>query len=517
MSDNVPSPSECGADVDPTGTSDHDAHQIPTRGSTTSHVWDSGAKKIPYHAIADWTTLRNIHQPVAKMFHVAYLADVGAEPKSRPLTFVFNGGPGAASAFLHMGAVGPQRVSFGPEGSLPAPPARVVENAESWLDFTDLVFIDPLGTGFSRALKPLTPKEGEAKSPKENQDYWEVDRDVESLGDFITRFLSAHGRWLSPIFIAGESYGGFRVAKMAAALQQHHGVGICGAMLISPAIEFDGLFGSDYNLTHWIEVFPSLVAAAHRHQRSCFPESQPLRDVLAAAESFATSELLRWLAAGDSLPAADRTRIIQRASELLGLPAELIAATNGRIGPSAFCRELLRDQRRFVGRYDASVTTADPYPDRPNYEGPDPTLLSIDRLFASAVNHQLRDTLQVDTELEYRLLSMSVHANWQDKTAKHAFRRAVGSLDDLRYGMSLNEHMEVFVSHGYYDLITPYYSSGRLSELMKLNEAQRGRLLLKNYQGGHMYYSWDESRVALRDDTQAFYAKCLHNATDTES
>jgi carboxypeptidase C (cathepsin A) len=242
-----------------------------TEGSTTHHTVELNGQEFRYRATAEWTTLRKIHKPVAEVFHTSYLAE-GDDHASRPLTFVFNGGPGAASAFLHMGALGPQRVAFGESGSAPPMPVEVVDNLETWLAFTDLVFIDPIGTGFSRAIKEdtagATPAAARDQSdgPNENPYFWEIDRDLDSLGELICRILSQLHRWTSPLFIAGESYGGFRVAKMARRLQETHGVGLCGALLISPAIEFEGLFGTDYNLTHWVEVFPSLVATAHHHK-----------------------------------------------------------------------------------------------------------------------------------------------------------------------------------------------------------------------------------------------------------
>lgn len=500
-----------GPNAGNTSTGDIPHAQIPTQGSTSSHSMSTPDGELKYTAIGDWITLHKIHQPVAKMFHVAYLAET--TESNRPVTFVFNGGPGAASAFLHMGALGPQRVEFGPDGSIPAPPASVVENAETWLPFTDLVFIDPLGTGFSRAIEQPTEDakaaKAKTKSPEENKDYWEIDRDVESLGEFITRFLSQHHRWTSPVFIAGESYGGFRVAKMAASLQQDHGVGLCGAMLISPAIEFEGLFGSDYNMTHWIEVFPSMVAAAHQHGLSSIDADTEIADVIAAGEAFATNELATWLASGDQLDKTIRESTADSMAKLIGLPVELILRANGRIDSSTFCRELLREKRRLLGRYDASVSTVDPYPDRDQYQGPDPTLFSIDRLFTTAANHQIRTELRVETDLDYRLLSMEVNSGWQDKKEQHVFRLAAGAMDELRYGMSLNEHMKVFVSHGYYDLITPYFASRRLADLMKLTDDQRKNLIQKNYSGGHMFYSWDQSRIAFRADTAAFYKSCL--------
>ncbi|MFP6666570.1 MAG: hypothetical protein VB876_04615 [Pirellulales bacterium] len=494
-----------------------DEAPFPTDGATTEHVLDLPSSKLAYRAIAEWITLRRIHKPVAHVFHSAYLAE-SPSGDQRPLTFVFNGGPGAASAYLHMGALGPRRVAFGSMGTLPHPPTRVVDNLETWLAFTDLVFIDPVGTGFSRALKE-TKKESQPNpdesakpepDPKENVEFWEIDRDLESLGEFICRFLSKHHRWTSPLFIAGESYGGFRAAKMARRLQENHGVGLCGTILISPAIEFESLMRSDYDLTHWIELLPSLAAAAHHHGRTRnLPAGAALGDVLQTAESFANNEFARWLTQGDSIEQDHREQTVADMSALTGLPASVIELAGGRITNSLFCRELLRDERRLCGHYDAAITTVDPFPDRNSYEGPDPTLFSIDRLFTGAINHQLRNTLKVETELDYRLLSMQVHEAWKDKSREHIFASRAGAMDDLRYGMSLNEHMKVFIAHGHFDLVTPYYSTKRLVNLMKLTDGQKENLLTQNYNGGHMFYSWDESRTAFRARAEAFYRSAI--------
>jgi len=477
------------------------------QGRVTQHSLSLASGDLAYKATADWIRLRKIQRPIGDMFYTAYVA----EGENRPLTFVFNGGPGAASAFLHMGALGPQRVAFGDQGAIPAPPVQVVDNLETWLAFTDLVFIDPMGTGFSRAIELPKKDDDKSEPPKEKQDFWEIEKDVDSLGEFINRYLSEQHRWLSPIFIAGESYGGFRVAMMARKLQESHGVPLCGALLISPAIEFDSLFGSDYNLTHWIELFPSLAASA-RQQGKTTDELAKLSDeeFRATAEAFAQTELALLLIQGDRLPREDRDQVIARMSELCGLPAPLLERAGGRITSSVFARELLRDQQRLCGRYDGSITTVDPFPDRNDYEGPDPTLFSIDRLFTAAVNHQLRRTLRVNCGLHYRLLSMEVNRAWKvEKSKDHAFRRLAGALDDLRYGMSLNEHMKVFICHGYFDLITPYGSTQRLIDLMKLTPSQQENLTSRNYHGGHMFYSWDDSRQAFLEEAQAFYNSAI--------
>ncbi len=492
-------------------------NDFPKQVSTTEHTLQLPGGPLSYKATADWISLRKINKPVAHLFHTAYIAET--QDGARPLTFVFNGGPGAASAYLHMGALGPQRVAFGEMGSLPQPPTQVVDNHETWLSFTDLVFIDPVGTGFSRALRDAGPEKKtqdgkdspDATGPAENVEFWEIEKDLDSLGEFICRFLSKYHRWTSPLFIAGESYGGFRVARMARRLQEKHGVGLCGAMLISPAIELDALLDSDYNLTYWVELFPSLVAAAHHHGRT---RDLGDGDVQGQAEAFAINELVRWLTQGDALPADERASIVARMSALTGLPAPVLERAGGRISATLFCRELLRDQQLLCGRYDASVTTVDPFPDRNDYEGPDPTLFSIDRLFTGAVNHHLRTSLRVESELDYRLLSMQVNEEWKDKSKKHFFDRQIGAMDDLRYGMSLNGHMKVSITHGRFDLITPYFGSQRLTKLMKLTNDQQANLSCRNFDGGHMFYSWDESRAAFHDEMQQFYESALPGERD---
>ena len=497
-----------------TKESDESTQPFPTQHSSTRHTLEIAGETISYQAEAGWITLRKIHKPIAQVFHAAYLQEK-QDASQRPLTFVFNGGPGAASAFLHMGALGPQRVQFGDSGSLPKPPTRIVDNQESWLSFSDLVFIDPVGTGFSRALqdskKDKTEGKGEQpEDPKENAEFWELERDLESLGEFICRFLSKHHRWTSPIFIAGESYGGFRVAKMAKTLQEDHGVGLSGALLISPAIELDALAGSDYDLTYWVELFPSLAAAAFRHGRvTNVPDGTTLDSLLQIAETFSQDELIRLLVHGEALDPADRRKVLTRMSELCGLSVDFLDRSAGRITSTVFCRELLREGQRLCGHYDASVTTVDPFPDRHDYDGPDPTLFSIDRLFSSGINHQLRATLEVETDLDYRLLSMQVNEEWKDDSRSHFFNKVVGAMDDLRYGMSLNGHMKVFICHGYFDLVTPYFSTGRLVNLMKLTPEQRENLVLDNYLGGHMFYSWDDSRVAFHAAAKQFYESSL--------
>lgn len=493
--------------------SDTSSQPVSHKSSQTEHTLSLPSQQISYTALAEWQSLFEREKPIAQMFHVAYLVKTDtASP--RPLTFVFNGGPGAASAYLHMGALGPKRLDFGECGSLPKPPVRLVENTESWLSFTDLVFIDPIGTGFSRVL-PQDKENLEKKSEKSQEteqdlsketEFWGVERDLKAIGEFIERFLSRHHRWLSPIFIAGESYGGFRVAKLARKLQQEFGVGLSGAILISPALEFSLLEANDYNLTTWATVLPSLAAAAAHHGRAQWA-GQPgdLPTHMAAAEQFARKSLIPMLAMGEALAASERQAIYQQLAQLIGLPLSVVERQAGRIRIEVFARELLQDQQRIVGLYDASITAIDPFPDRISYEGTDPTLDGLDRLFTGAINSHLRQTLGVETDLTYRLLNLETLKAWQFDFKGDWKQGFQGAVDDLRVGMTLNPYMQVSISHGTFDLVTPYFASNHLANQMKLNPEIRGNLMLKHYLGGHMFYTWTESRQQWFDQMQKFY------------
>lgn len=456
-----------------------------------------------YRAVADWIVLHKRDEPIASMFYTGYFA-VDADPTERPLTFVFNGGPGAASAYLHMGAIGPIRVLFDNDGNLPAPPVRLADNPESWLAFTDVVCVDPIGTGFSRSSEHKSSERGadarakqeEPAKPKPSE-FWEVKRDLESMGEFISRILTAHRRWRSPIVLAGESYGGFRVARMARTLQEDFGVGLNAAILISPGIEFTGILGTDYSIDHWVEMLPAFAAAAHAHGLA--GKGASLAEHLAAAEELAGGDWVNLLAQGDRMAEARRRDICERAAALIGLPSELIREAGGRVTRERYCRELLRAQRRFVGMYDGSITAIDPFPDREAYAGPDPTLDGPTRAFAAGINAHLREQLGVTTDLDYVLLNMEANTAWRNEGLEHVISSALGSLDELRYGMSLNPDMRVLISHGFYDLVTPYASAERLVRLMKLTPSQTEQIKTRHFAGGHMFYTHTASRRAFAD------------------
>ncbi|HET8742430.1 MAG TPA: hypothetical protein VFM41_07390 [Gaiella sp.] len=489
----------------------------PPAGAETRATWTGGAAPLDYTVTARWVVLRKKDKPAAEIFSVAYVVE-GADER-RPVTFVFNGGPGASSAYLHLGAVGPLRVAFPPDGSLPEMPPRLVQNESSWLAFTDLVFVDPVGTGFSRVVEPDAEKDkgqGGAEGDKKDEsavdpkEYFGQKRDLESLCEFMSRWLSSSGRWGSPVFVAGESYGGYRVGRLVRMLQETTGIGLNGAILISPALELTPLNPTDYDVLGWIDTMPTMALAAAHHGRSrAFARETPLEDVLREAESFATGDLALFLLRGASLEQSERERVLARLADLVGLPLELVTRAEGRIAISTFARELLRDERKVLGLYDTTVTAIDPFPDREAFAGPDPTLSGFSPAYTMAVNEVLRSEIGVETDREYTLLSLEVNSAWKDDAPQHAFLPLPGATDDFRYGMALNPHMKAFVTHGRYDLVTPYYASDRLRNLMRLDPQIAGRLTVRHFGGGHMFYAWESSRRAFGEAIGAFVSDAV--------
>jgi len=485
------------------------AEYEPPAGAEKKAAWTGAGAPVDYTATATWIVLRKNEKPSAEVFSISYVADAG--DGDRPVMFIFNGGPGASSAYLHLGAVGPQRVAFPPDGTLPEMPPRLVQNEASWLAFADLVFVDPVGTGFSRVIEDekkddasKNDKKGDATDPNE---YFGQKRDLESLCEFMSRWLSERGRWGSPILIAGESYGGYRVGRLVKMLQESAGIGLNGAILISPALEISTLVPSDYDVLAWVDALPTMAAAAAHHGRSrAFAAGSALDDVLREAETFATGDYASFLTRGASMAPADRERVLGRLADLVGLPLDLVMRAEGRITIRAFSRELLRDERKVLGLYDATITATDPFPDRESFGGPDPTLAGIGPAYTMAINRQLRSELGVQTDREYTVLSYDVNAAWKEDSEPHFFLPPRGATDDFRYGMALNPHMKAFITHGRYDLVTPYFASDRLRNLMRLDPEMAGRLTVRHFGGGHMFYAWEESRREFTEAIALFVA-----------
>lgn len=519
-----------------------EATAVPRSGAKTEHEPPEGASRrarwsgpdaerddeavLDYEAVARWTVLREADEPVAEMFSVSYIAGTQDSPADldRPVTFVFNGGPGASSAYLHLGALGPSRVAFNDDGTAPPPPSRLVPNEESWLAFSDLVFIDPIGTGFSRLVKPektdnggasagSNGKGGGATPPGPDADkaakrFFAFQRDLDSIGEFIRRWLTAHDRWGSPIFIAGESYGGYRVARLAKLLPEKYGVGLNGVVIISPALELSLLAPGDYDIAAWVDLLPTMAAAAHQNGLGRVLDTDTdIAAVIAAAEEFATSDYVAFLTQGAAMPAERRTEILGRVADFIGLSPELLERAEGRVPIYRYVRELRAGNGEVVGLYDASMVSANPFPDRDGMSWPDPTLSGIERIFAAGANQQIRSVIGVDTDREYFLLSHEVNQSWTEDGERSWAAPPQGAVDDLRYALALNPHTRYFLCHGRFDLVTPYHSSDRLVNLMRLREHDQSRLTTEHYLGGHMFYTWTESRRAFRDAMARFYAE----------
>ena len=482
-----------------------DADHQPPPGASTTGTWSG----IEYTAASGWTVLRKKDKPLAELFSTSYLATTAEAP--RPVTFVVNGGPGAASAFLHIGLAGPRRVDFPADGNMPAPPPRLVHNDESWLAFSDLVFVDPIGTGFSRLIDPVSAEAAKDGQADQNE-YYGTARDLKAMCEFIGRWLSDNGRWGSPVFIAGESYGGYRVGRLTRLLQES-GVALNGAILISPALEPSHLstfFGwGDYDIAPWIDVFPTMAAAAALHGRSrAFEPGTPVEQVQQVAEEFATGDYATFLARGSAMDPAERDAVVARYADLTGLDPGLVARAEGRVRVGQFTRELLRDQQRVLGAYDASVTASDPFPDRDLYHGADPSLTGITPV-STAINQVLRSELGLRTDREYALLNSEITLAWKNDEATHYAQFAQGAVDDFRYGMSMNPHLKAFITHGRYDLVTPYYATDRMRNLMRLDPQVAERLTVRHFDGGHMFYTWQESREAFTAAIATFVADAI--------
>ena len=490
----------------------------PPKGSSKKWTFRAGTQSFGYSVISDWLLIRRREKPIADIFFTYYSLEKKSGSKARPIAFVFNGGPGSSSVYLHVGGIGPKTVTFSDKGQALPPPAKLKDNPENWLEFSDLVFIDPIGTGFSRSLEEIdlsAPNSIEEKNNSKQkafgQEFYKLNRDLESICEFIQRFLSKYHRWSSPVYIVGESYGGFRVGKLAKKLQESYGVGLKGAVLISPVLEFQSLSHSDYDNLYWIESFPSLFAVAAQHGKSKYYKSKKLdsktnlRAFLKPAEEFALNELNSFLVQGDFMIEKKRAAILQKAANFLGIPVEKLKKNQGRLSLFQFCRSLLKNEGKWCGIYDGSVVSWDPFPDRDSFEGPDPTAQGNEHVFTHGINTFFREWMNLNCERQYRLLNSDVNKQWKSDQKNHFFDLQIGAIDDLRYAMSMNPYMKVFICHGIFDLATPYFSSQRGIDLMRLPKDMKKQLSLHVYHGGHMFYTWTSSRKAFKKDIQQFY------------
>jgi carboxypeptidase C (cathepsin A) len=466
----------------------------PIPVSVTHHSINLAGVDVPYSAKVGTLPLRDGQgKALASVFYVAYVRE--PQDTKRPITFVFNGGPGAASAYLHLGAIGPKAVEVNAKGEVQGPPPRLMTNDASWLDFTDLVFVDPIGTGYSRA------SEG-----KSDDDFWGVEQDTESLADFIRLYLIDAGRMSSPVFLTGESYGGFRAATITRALQKTGGISPSGLVLISPALEFALLHGEDYDPLPWALALPSYAAV--NLESKGISGREALSEALKEAERYALSEYLVALAAGAGEGGQAASDTVTR---LTGLPADIVRRNFARISPSIFIKEFDRTNGKVLSRYDGSVSGPDPNPASAWPRGPDPVLDSTVPLWTSAFVQYAQEELGYKTNATYRLLNREVRGKWDFGTSPTQQGYA-GALDDIQNARAANRGLEVVIATGYTDLITPYLAPSYLvKQLGPLEGASP--ITIENYAGGHMLYLRPDSRRALKQDVEAMYERALKSSS----
>lgn len=464
----------------------------------TEHKLHAADLDLSYRASAGTLPIKlDKDGPECHIFFIGYQAHNKGKAK-RPLTFVFNGGPGASSAYLHLGVLGPTRVLLNADGSMPAPPARLADNLETWLRFTDLVFVDPAGTGYSRCEQ----SKGDKARTGADARAWGVKEDLTSLAKFIRLYLTRNNRWLSPKYLVGESYGGFRVAALADLLQTDYDIALNGVVLVSPALEFELIWGNEFSLLPWVVRLPSYAATARFHGKAAgqLANEGDLRDPLKEVEFFAIDEYLPALAASDT------SSIQTRLAGFIGLPVRRVARLNGRISPRQFSKELLQDTGRLISIYDGSVTAIDPDPASPFPPNEDPLLVQFSTLLASAFNSYVREQLKFETDIPYEILNVKVANRWNWRSGLDASQGFAGVAENLKKSMSINKSLKVFIAHGLFDLVTPYFGSVLVTRQMALDPAVAPHLSLKIYRGGHMFYTNDTARKRFFKDGEQFFA-----------
>jgi carboxypeptidase C (cathepsin A) len=447
--------------------------------SVTEHSIDLPGGKLAYTATAGTFSLFDQSgERSAAIFYTAYVAKNG-DGANRPVTFVFNGGPGAASAYLHVGVVGPRIVEF-PGNDASA--ARLQDNPHTWLAFTDLVLIDPVGAGWSRPAKPDGAKP-----------FHSVSGDAQSLAKTIALYLAKNNRGSSPKFILGESYGGFRAAKVAQALQHQQGIAVNGIVMVSPLIDGGLTFGGSRFALGAALQLPSLAAAELERKGAFTPQA------LAEAEKFALTEYLTTLA-GPRPQGEAAHAFYARVAQMTGIAEDVVTRSRGFIR-DAYLKNLRSAEGKIVSRYDASFAVPDPFPEQINPRGPDPLLDGLTRAYAGNFSTYAREELGFKTEMTYILLASDIAGKWEWEGGGRA---AASVSDDIRELLAMTPSFRLMVAHGYSDMVTPYAATRYvLDHLPPIGDPSRTQLRL--YRGGHMFYIDPESRKAFNADARTFY------------
>lgn len=463
---------------------DESAHGLPAE-AVTNHAITIDGEKISFTARAGALRLRDAQTdaPQADVAFVSY-ERAGVDGATRPVAFIFNGGPGAGSAWLQLGALSPFRLRISRETLTPSATPTIIDNAESWITFTDLVFIDPPGTGFSKIL---------TDSDDVRKRFFSVDGDANALAVVIRKWLTAHGRLASPKFLVGESYGGFRCVKLVNALRAHENIGVNGLILVSPVLDFTVITGERHPL-RYATLLPSF-AAISRHATTRAP--------LADAEIYAAGDYVTDYLKGAKDPDAI-SRMSAQVAELVGLDRQTVARLGARIDPKTFARERPNDQTRVLSVYDASVSGFNPDPSSPDPDWADPVLESWRAPLGAAITRLTLERLAWPiADARYVVLNGDVSNRWD---FGHGGRTGAEVLSDLRAALALDPTLRALIIHGLYDLVTPYFATKlMLDQIPAYGDPARVSLLA--LRGGHMPYLEEESRKAMRDAAKSLFER----------
>lgn len=462
-----------------------------TPQSVTQHrLTLANGKTLNYTATAGYTLLKTEEgEPRAKIFSISYRKNGVTDPSNRPITFAFNGGPGSSSVWLHMGALGPKRIVMTEMGAATPPPYEVVDNKFTWLEYTDLVFIDPVMTGYSRPGKDV-----------EKSEFTGFVEDVESVGEFIRLYLSRHERWSSPKYLAGESYGTTRACGLAGHLQDRYGLYLNGLVLISQITNFQTARFQIGNDLPYPLFLPTYAATAWYHKQLS-PEFVDLQTLLREVEEFALGDYTLALTKGQRLTEKEERDIAQRLAKYTGLSEDYILQANLRPVIHQFVKELRRDEGFTVGRLDSRFTATDYDGVGERYEFDPSYSKAIYGPYTMAVNDHLSRTLKVDSDLPYEILTGRV-SPWNYDNVQNQY---LNVSETLRQAMTKNPHLQVLICNGYYDLATPYFATEYTLDHLFLEESLRENISMKYYESGHMMYIHRPSLEQMATDVRGWY------------
>ncbi len=462
---------------------------------TTKHTVSIGGASVAYEATAGHLTLTKEDGTVrAKVFFVAYVKSGTSDPAKRPLTFSFNGGPGSSSVWLHLGVLGPRRVKMNDDGTTLPPPYELVDNDQSWLDLTDMVFIDPVSTGYSRAADEKTA----------GAEFHGYNQDIESVGAFIRRWVSDNKRWASPKYLIGESYGTTRAAGLSEHLQSRYGMYLNGVILVSTVLNFQTIDFSEGNDLPFATFLPTYAATAWYHKKlPADLQAKSLSDVIAEARTFAMNDYTVGLMKGSTLTDAGRRTLVDQVARYTGLTSDYVNKTDLRVNIHKYCAELLRSDGQQVGRFDSRYKGAITNP-LTEYMERDPSHHpTIAGCFSTCINDYLSRELNVNTTLPYEVLTGRVWP-WDFGSARNEYLNVAPRLRDA---VLMNPDLKVWVLNGYYDLATPFYGTEYTFDHLGLPRQHAGNITMSYYDAGHMMYLLKTELVKMKDGAKNFYSR----------